>query len=95
MICEFHFREGFTGEVVELTVAGERRMRRELRTRLQIGLAHIEEVRLHSGQEAVITVPAAALRAGIEVEETDRWIAVDLEGGALVVRRVGSAPGYV
>jgi hypothetical protein len=95
MICEFHFREGFAGEVVELTIAGERRMRRELRTRLQIGLAHIEEVRLLPGQEAAVTVPAAGLRAGIEVEETDRWITIDLEGGALVVRRAGSAPGYV
>jgi len=95
MVCEFHFREGFTGEVVELTIAGERCMRRELRTRLQIGLAHIEEVRLRSGQEAVVTVPAVGLRAAVEVEETDRWITVDLEGGALVVRRAGSAPGYL
>lgn len=94
MTCEFHFREGFTGEVVELTVDGERRMRRELRTRLQIGLAHVEEVRLQAGQEVVVTVPDSGLRAGLEVVETDRWITVDLEGGALVLGRAGSPPGY-
>ncbi len=94
MVCEIHFREGFTGELVEVTVQGEARMRRELRTRLQIGVAHIEELRVQPGQEAVVALPASGVRAAIEFGDTDRWITVDLEDGALVVRRAESSPGY-
>lgn len=94
MTCELHFRDGFTGEVVEVTVDGERRMRRELRTRLQISLAHIEEIEVYPGQTVVVAVPARGLDRAIEAEATDRWFTVDLEGDALEFARSATQPGH-
>ena len=94
MICELHFQDGFAGEVVEVAVDGDLRMRRELRTRLQISLAHIEEIEVQPGQEIVVTVPARRLSKGIEAKATDRWFTVDVEGDELVLKRAEVLPGH-
>lgn len=94
MTCELHFRDGFVGDVVEVTVDGERRMRHELRTRLQISLAHIEEIEVRPGQRIEVSVPARGLRAAAEVLATDRWFTVDLELDALELARSDTLPGH-
>jgi hypothetical protein len=92
---EFHFQEGFAGETVTVAVDGQTRVSFKARTRLQTGLARIESLQLDPGQTVAIAVPELALHQTYRVAEGDRWITINLVGGALVVRPAQASPGYL
>lgn len=92
---EFHFQEGFTGQLVILAVDGKVHLSSELKTRLQIGLALIETLELASGQTITIEVPDLQLQQSHEVVPSDQWISVNLVEHALVVQQEERSPGYV
>jgi hypothetical protein len=93
--CEFHFQEGFTGEVVTLEIDGREIARFNARTRFQTGLAQIETVALEDGQVVTIRVPERSLTELYQKAPGDRWVAVNIAGGKLSVRSVEASPGYV
>jgi hypothetical protein len=51
-----HFQEGFSGETVQILVNGEPIGERSLKTRNQIGLAHIERIEVSSGDQIELKI---------------------------------------
>lgn len=95
-IYEFHFQEGFTGEIVTLAINGEIRVQFAARTRLQTGLAHIEQLKLELGELVSISVPDLAISSEYRVVEGDYcWVTINLIGKQLDVQRANRCPGYV
>jgi hypothetical protein len=93
--CEFHFQEGFAGEVVTLEVDGREVARFSARTRLQTGLAQVERLELDIGQVVTVRVPERSSSERYQRVPGDRWVTVNLAGGKLSVRSVEASPGYV
>jgi hypothetical protein len=54
--CELHFQEGFSGENVEVLLDGRTMAEFEARTRMQIGVAHIEKLALDPGQTITVRI---------------------------------------
>ncbi len=92
---EFHFQEGFKGQIVTLTVDGKVQLSSETQTRLQIGLARIETIELTSGRTVIIELPDLKIMQTYEVAESDYWISVNLIDHSLVIRPEGQSPGYL
>src|SRR5215213_6949284 len=64
MDYELHLREGFGGEAVVIEVDGAEIARLKARTRMQIGLAHIEKLgQLKPGQMVAVRLPDLNLSA--------------------------------
>jgi len=95
MDCELHLQEGFTGETVVIEVDGQEITRVEARTRMQIGLAHIEKLSLTPGQMVAIRLPGVNLSAEHRVTAGRPFIQVTLENGALRFKATEFTPGYL
>lgn len=95
MDVELHFQEGFGGETVVVTVDGAEVARVMARTRMQIGLAHIETLRLTPGQTVTIGLPEQSLVAVHAIEAGKPFVQIALEGGALRIRSSETSPGYM
>lgn len=95
MESELHFQEGFDGETVVVAVDGAEVAHFMARTRMQISLAHVEKLRLKSGQTVTIRLPDKGILATHEVEAEKLFIQIVLEGGALRIQSTESSPGYL
>lgn len=93
--CELHLQEGFAGETVVIEVDGAEIARVEARTRMQIGLAHIEKLRLKPGQTVAVRLPGLNLSAGHRVTAGRPFIQVTLENGTLRIKATETTPGYL
>ena len=95
MNCELHLQEGFAGETVVIEVDGVEIVRVEARTRMQIGLAHIEKLGLKPGQTVAVRLPDLNLLTEHRVVAGRPFIQVTLENGALRVKAAETSPGYL
>jgi len=93
--CEFHFQEGFAGELVTVAVDGVLRVQFEARTRLQTGVAHIELVAVDPGQTVTIAVPIHSVQCEYRISGIDHWVTINLVDHKLVVQRSEGSPGYL
>jgi hypothetical protein len=93
--CEFHFQEGFSGELVTVAVDGVLRAQFEARTRLQTGVAHIELVAVAPGQTVTIAVPIHSVHGEYQISESDHWVTINLVDNKLVIQRSEGSPGYL
>lgn len=91
---ELHFQEGFAGETVVVLVDDAVVARFEARTRMQIGLAHIEKVPLSPGQVVTIRVGRSAATS-LTVEPARTFIEINYRGDALSIEAMPSSPGYL
>jgi hypothetical protein len=92
---EFHFREGFTGQTFEIVSAGIVRATVTARTRLQIGLAHIEAIELHDGEEVLIRQKATQNETSIRVHHDRPFVVLQWVNGKLEAEAIGQSPGYL
>jgi hypothetical protein len=95
MNCELHFQEGFGGETLVVAVDGVEVARFIAKTRMQIGLAHIEKLTLKVGQTVTIRLIENAVEASHVVEAGKPFIQVMIEVGALRIQSTERSPGYV
>ena len=95
MKCELHLQEGFGGETVIVEVDGAEIARVEARTRMQIGLAHIEKLGLKPGQTVGVRLPDLNLSTEHRLVAGQPFIQVRLENGALRVKATETTPGYL
>lgn len=91
---EIHLQEVFSGETVWLTVDGRDRARLEARTRFQTGLAGIETLRVHEGEEVTIRVDGGRC-ANVTAERSTPYIVVKMIEGRLEVTKTARCPGYL
>lgn len=91
---EFHFTEGFSGQEVRIVMDGRVIARAELRTRFQIGLAHIEAVGLPGGKEVIVDLGRDG-EARLRLDEERPFVTVSLAGGKLTVAASADRPGYL
>lgn len=91
---EVHLQEVFSGETVWLTVAGRERARLEARTRFQTGLAGIETLTVHEGEEVTIEVDGSSC-ANVTAERSRPYIVVKMLDGRLEVTKTARCPGYL
>ena len=95
MICEFHFQEGFSGETVVITVDGKETARFNAKTRMQLGLAKIEPIKLTSGQRVSISLSPSGPKADYHFKPADKFVKVNLVNQQLEISPVPVSPGYV
>jgi hypothetical protein len=92
---EFHFQEGFTGEPVEISVDGKPIARFNAKTRLQLGLAHIERLELEPGQVVSICIEDLNLAQSVSVPADQDYIKVNRAADGLDVEPTSTLPGYL
>ena len=92
---EIHFQEIFSGERIEVLAGGAIVADVTARTRFQTGLAHIERLRLHDGEEVTLRIPALGLETKAMIEAARPYLAVTLNNGQLSAHNVAACPGYV
>lgn len=92
---ELHFQEGFSGETVEVLVDGVRVARFEARTRMQIGLAHIERLDLSPGDVVTVRIGDDATSASVTAEPGKTYLNINLKNDKLILESTESSPGYV
>lgn len=92
---EFHFKEGFTGQTLEIVSSGRVRATVTARTRLQIGLAHIETIELDDGEEVLIREKSTNTETSIRVHHGKPFVVVQWVDGKLEAEAVGQSPGYL
>ena len=92
---ELHFQEGFSGEAVEVRVAGKAAAHFVARTRVQTGLAHIEKLELADGTTVRITMPATGAEASFKVSKASPHIVVNVVNQKLNVEAKKESPGYL
>lgn len=95
MNCELHFQEGFDGETLVVSADGVEVARFTARTRMQIGLAHIEKLTLKAGQTVTIRLLENSVEKSHVVEAGKPFIQIALEAGALQIQSTEISPGYV
>lgn len=91
---EVHLQEVFSGETVRLAVGGRDRARLEARTRFQTGLAGIETLTVHEGEEVTIRVDGSRF-ATVAAERSRPYIVVTMSDGRLDVTKTACCPGYL
>lgn len=92
---EIHFQEIFSGEHIEVSAGGTVLADVTAKTRFQTGLAHIERLRLHDGEEVTLRIPALGLETKAVIEVARPYLAVTLSNGRLSAHSVATCPGYV
>lgn len=92
---ECHFTEGFYGQEVRLLHGDEELAKLTLRTRMQTGLAHVERLKIKSGEEVKVEISDLDLVATIQVDAATPFVTVALEEGELRVASTATTPGYL
>ncbi len=92
---EFHFQEGFTGQIFEIVASGRICTTVMARTRLQIGLAHIEAIDLKDGQEVLIREKSTHTETSIHVQHDKPFVVLKWVNGKLEAAMTGQSPGYL
>jgi hypothetical protein len=95
MQCELHFQEGFSGERVEVLVDGRSMAEFEARTRMQIGVAHIEKLALDPGQTVTVRIRDRDIEGSITAAAGKKFIIVNMSGDLLTVKNSDALPGYL
>jgi hypothetical protein len=91
----FHFKEGFTGQTLEIVASGRVRATVTARTRLQIGLAHIETIALDDGEEVLIREKGTNTETSIRADHGKPFVIVQRVDGKLEAEAIGQSPGYL
>jgi len=91
---EVHFQEVFSGEEIHIYVNGRRRASLTARTRFQTGLAAIETLEVHEGEEVMITTDDNA-QARTSAASAYPYIIVKMVGGRLDLQSAAQQPGYL
>lgn len=92
---ELHFREGFRG--VQIDILSGRQLLTQVfaKTRFQSGLAHIESLNLHDGDEVRLLIGELGIETDFKVDATRPFVLVELMDGNLRVGDTATRPGYV
>lgn len=89
-----HFQEGFSGETVQILVNGEPIGERSLKTRNQIGLAHIERIEVSSGDQIEIKI-AGLSGAKVKIVYVPSSIKINLVDKKLIVEQTNEELRYL
>ncbi len=92
---ELHLQEGFSGEGVEVLVDGEIVAEFEARTRMQIGVAHVEKLVLDPGQTVTVRIRDGDIQGSIKATTGKKFIIVNLSGRLLNMQISNERPGYL
>lgn len=95
MDYELHLQEGFDGETLVVTVDTVEVARITARTRMQIGLAHIEKLTLKAGQTLTFRLLETTTQTRHLVAADTPFIQISLEDGVLHVSSTKTLPGYL
>ncbi|MEW2480419.1 hypothetical protein AB0876_12580 [Mycobacterium sp. NPDC049093] len=99
MKLHIELQEGWGGDLVEVTVGGERAYDGRPTTRMQTGYAAGVEVDLPDAEESVsveVRLPERGIVARHEVSTRhETWIGLNLEGDVVRVREQPNQFGYV
>lgn len=90
---EFHFQEGFLGQKIDLLVEGKLRASFKAKTRFQTGLAHIEPLMLHDGEEVVIRQEGKD--KAFRVDQGKPFVTLGISDGTLTIDGREQSPGYL
>lgn len=91
---ELHLQQGFSGQAVTIAVDAQVCARFDARTRLQLGLAHIETLSVEPGQTVTVEVPSLGLRQTYAVTDEDTILTANLVDRALILRPAQGPVGY-
>jgi len=91
---ELHLQEGFSGQAVIVAVDAQVCARFDARTRLQLGLAHVETLSVEPGQTVTVEVPSLGLRQAYAVADQDTILTANLVDHALILRPARGPVGY-
>ncbi|WP_048709316.1 hypothetical protein [Microvirga massiliensis] len=80
---ELHFREGFDGQEIEVMVNGQPVASFTARTRMQIGLAHIEKLEIGEGDSVIVRI--GNTERTVPVAKGVSQYAIDLREGGLTI----------
>ena len=92
---EFQFTEGFSGQLVSISVEGETRAEFVAQTKFQTGLAHIEQLDLPDGKEVTVSIGDMDIELHLDVDATRPFIVFALRDGALIATSFATQPGYL
>ncbi len=92
---ELHFTEGFSGETLRVAPANHIPFELHLKTRLQIGLAHIEILKLFDREEVEITIEELGIKHRIFANSRNTIIIFHLTEKALHIEYPTTRPGYL
>lgn len=91
---ELHLQEGFTGETVVIRLDGAVVGELTARTRMQLGLAHVERLRVRAGQTLSLAIPSARLEASLVLDAASSVVTANLAAGALRLAHPEAPPRY-
>jgi antitoxin (DNA-binding transcriptional repressor) of toxin-antitoxin stability system len=91
---ELHLQEGFAGEAVEVTLDGAPLARVVARTRMQLGLAHVERLQARAGQVLALAIAGRGLAAGLVLDAASPFVTANLIGAELRLTHQQEPPRY-
>lgn len=91
---ELHLQEGFAGEAVEITLDGAPLARVVARTRMQLGLAHVERFAARAGQVLALAIPERGLAARLVLDAASPFVTANLVGAELRLAHPEGPPRY-
>lgn len=92
---EFHFQEGFSGQIFEIIASGRICATVTVRTRYQISLAHIETIELQDSESVVIREQATQAETSVQIDHDKPFVVLKLVNGKLETEATSQSPGYV
>jgi hypothetical protein len=92
---EIHFGQGFRGEHVRLRSGARILFEGPLRTRPQVGAAHVERIDLPAGEKIVVEIPASGAEAGITLDPGFPYVLVEATPHGLSARTTAQQPRYL
>lgn len=95
MKLELQFTEGFSGQEVSIEVEGRTVAEFAPRTKLQTGLAHIEVLDLHHGQEVTINFSNPKASVHLDVDASQPFVTFAVQDGVLTTNTTDTRPGYL
>lgn len=93
--CELHFQEGFSGETVEVRLDTKQIAVFTIKTRMQIGLAHVEKITASEGDRVEILIKESGLSKTVSAIDNGNYIIINLKNGKLEVSVSRVSPGYL
>jgi hypothetical protein len=91
---ELHLQEGFGGETVEIALDDAPLARVAARTRMQLGLAHVERLQARAGQTLSVAIPQKHLAARLVLDAASPFVTANLVGGELRLAHPQEPPRY-
>lgn len=93
--AELHFQMAFTGQKAIIEVEGIPPIEIELQSKWQSDFADVQKIKVHPGQTIKIELPELGIKETITVDKDQRFFAINLREGRLIIETMARTRWYL